>query len=343
MIISAIQQKFNMNISTVKYIVLVTLFVLTFLSTILPLRVVSTLRDTLDPNKRNKYAKIVGMLSCFAGGVFMATALLDLLPEVIETFRQLGPVTNFPLPEFIIAFGFFIILSVEQIALFYKEEVIDTMSPIQRLGSRDRDVNERETLRSQSGVPANFSDDLMSGMERGPLPLASPDSIDDPSARSPHSSFRSVLLFVSLSIHSLFEGLAIGIQPDLDTVLQVAIAVIIHKVIIGFSVGLKLIQSDLSVKSVAQLDFWFSVMSPLGIGVAVGIEKMEKNLHELLLLTGVMQALATGTFIYVTFFEVLPKEIQSGRHRLLKLLAIIMGFVAVCIVIYTDNQSKQPS
>lgn len=268
----------------------------------------------------------------------MATALLDLLPEVIDTFTQIAPDTKFPLGEFVIAFGFFIILIVEQIALFYKEEVIDTMSPIQRLGSRDRDVNERETLRSQAGAPANFSDELVSAREGSVNIIPSPETIEDP-----HSSFRSVLLFVSLSLHSLFEGLAIGIQPDLDTVLQVAVAVIIHKVIIGFSVGLKLIQSDLSVKSVAQLDFWFSVMSPLGIGIAVGIEKLESNLRELLLLTGIMQGLATGTFIYVTFFEVLPKEIQSGRHRLLKLVAIILGFVTVCIVIYTDNQTKHPS
>jgi Predicted divalent heavy-metal cations transporter len=77
----------------------------------------------------------------------------------------------------------------------------------------------------------NFSDDLVVAPRddtRTMIPSSDPG--DDPTARSPHSSFRSVLLFVSLSLHSLFEGLAIGIQPDLDTVLQVAVAVIIHKV-----------------------------------------------------------------------------------------------------------------
>ncbi|XP_008470598.1 zinc transporter ZIP1-like [Diaphorina citri] len=242
----------------------------------------------------------------------MASALLDLLPEVIETFSQIAPNSKFPLGEFVISFGFFVILIVEQIALFYKEE-----------------------------IPVNFSDDLVVAPRddtRTMIPSSDPG--DDPTARSPHSSFRSVLLFVSLSLHSLFEGLAIGIQPDLDTVLQVAVAVIIHKVIIGFSVGLKLIQSDLSVKSVAQLDFWFSLMSPLGIGIAVGIDQYMRNMQDLLVMTGIMQGLATGTFIYVTFFEVLPKEIQSGRSRLLKLLAILIGFITVCVVIYVDNQNK---
>uniref|UniRef100_A0A8D8YK35 Zinc transporter ZIP1 n=1 Tax=Cacopsylla melanoneura TaxID=428564 RepID=A0A8D8YK35_9HEMI len=275
----------------------------------------------------------------------MATALLDLLPEVIESFSQIVPHAKFPIPEFVIAFGFFIILVVEQIALFYKEEVIDTMNPIQRLGSRDRDLNERSTLRSQIGVPV-FSDELRPAPRDELLsPHVGVGVRDDTPTQwgGDHSSFRSVLMFVSLSLHSLFEGLAIGIQSDLDTVLQVAIAVIIHKVIIGFSVGLKLIQSELSVKSVAQLDFWFSIMSPLGIGIAVGIETMEKNMDKLLLMTGIMQGLATGTFFYVTFIEVIPKEIQSGRNRLLKLLAIIVGFVTVCVVIYVDNQNRAPS
>ncbi|KAL1454258.1 hypothetical protein WDU94_010531 [Cyamophila willieti] len=239
-----------------------------------------------------------------------------LIPTFLCSGPQIVPHAKFPLPEFVIAFGFFIILVVEQIALFYKEEVSQSTGC-------GFDYPPRAYLRYLVGVGVGNETPTQWGGD--------------------HSSFRSVLMFVSLSLHSLFEGLAIGIQSDLDTVLQVAIAVIIHKVIIGFSVGLKLIQSELSVKSVAQLDFWFSLMSPLGIGIAVGIETMEKNMDKLLLMTGLMQGLATGTFFYVTFIEVIPKEIQSGRNRLLKLLAIILGFVTVCVVIYVDNRNHAGS
>lgn len=52
------------------------------------------------------------------------------------------PDTKFPFAEFTIAFGFLIILVTEQIAIACKEQVIDTMSPIERLNVRttERDI-----------------------------------------------------------------------------------------------------------------------------------------------------------------------------------------------------------
>ena len=56
---------------------------------------------------------------CFGGGVFLATCLLDLLPDVEQKFAavllQLNIHTNFPVAEFITAVGLFLNLSVEQI------------------------------------------------------------------------------------------------------------------------------------------------------------------------------------------------------------------------------------
>ena len=44
------------------------------------------------------------------------------------------------------------------------------------------------------------------------------------------------------------------------------------------------------------------------------------------LVCGSLQAVACGTFLYVTFFEVLPHEMNSGGNRILKVLCIILGF-----------------
>lgn len=46
----------------------------------------------------------------------------------------------------------------------------------------------------------------------------------------PTSSLRSVLLMVALSLHSLFEGLAIGLQTDMPSLLEILVAVLLHKV-----------------------------------------------------------------------------------------------------------------
>lgn len=57
-------------------------------------------------------------MSCFAGGVFMATGLLDLFPEAqdnVEKGLNLMKIqTSFPLPEFIVVFGFLFVVVLEQ-------------------------------------------------------------------------------------------------------------------------------------------------------------------------------------------------------------------------------------
>lgn len=66
----------------------------------------------------------------------------------------------------------------------------------------------------------------MVGVRDHPLTTSIDGSALDPVSAveaDPHSSFRSVLLTAALSLHSVFEGLAIGLQPDVDSVMQVYI------------------------------------------------------------------------------------------------------------------------
>jgi hypothetical protein len=61
-----------------------------------------------------------------------------------------------------------------------------------------------------------------------------------------HSTFRSILLLIALSFHSVFEGLAIGLQQELGQLISLFMAVIIHKAVMAFSLGLTLAQSNLN-------------------------------------------------------------------------------------------------
>lgn len=67
----------------------------------------------------------MSLLNCFAGGVFLGTCLLDLLPEVQENIddmvKKLNISTSFPIAEFLVVLGLFIVLIVEQISLDCKE------------------------------------------------------------------------------------------------------------------------------------------------------------------------------------------------------------------------------
>ena len=69
---------------------------------------------------------MMSLLNCFAGGVFLGTCLLDLFPEVqdniSDVMTKLNVESSFPVAEFLVVFGLFIVLIVEQISLGCKAD-----------------------------------------------------------------------------------------------------------------------------------------------------------------------------------------------------------------------------
>jgi len=108
----------------------------------------------------------------------------------------------------------------------------------------------------------------------------------------------------------------------------------------------------------------FAITTPLGSVIGVIVTKESSSLQGeddfkqtpmMQLIVGFLQALACGTFFYVTFFEILPKEINDGQegeenkekgvrrgyygsrwsgwNRLLKISSILVGFVCVALMV----------
>ena len=57
---------------------------------------------------------IIAYLNCFAAGIFFATCLLHMIPEVSEQMKEIFE-TDYPLAECTVAIGFFFVLMLEQI------------------------------------------------------------------------------------------------------------------------------------------------------------------------------------------------------------------------------------
>ena len=182
-------------------------------------------------------------------------------------------------------------------------------------------------------------------IEYGSIPINSPsnghDHFVDHSAMATNSALRSLLLLVALSLHSIFEGLAIGLQVNVEEVLSIFAAVILHKCVIAFGLSLNLVQSNLKTSVIVQLTLVFCIAAPLGLGIGMGVEAVSDSLHTLVI-SGVLQGLACGTFLYVTFFEILPHELNSSDLRMPKLLLILVGFGASVAIVFLDPDTAKP-
>ncbi|XP_066483493.1 vomeronasal type-2 receptor 26-like, partial [Tiliqua scincoides] len=133
---------------------------------------------------------------------------------------------------------------------------------------------------------------------------------DHKSGPESHSSFRAFVLFLSLSFHSIFEGLAIGVQKEEVAAIQLCLAVLIHKAIVVFSLAMKLVQSGTDARWRLLYLVVFALMSPAGIGVGNGVSL--SNGEEIFFENG---ELATGFDIVntVTFLNHSFRRVRVGK------------------------------
>ncbi|XP_054850660.1 zinc transporter ZIP2 [Eublepharis macularius] len=158
-----------------------------------------------------------------------------------------------------------------------------------------------------------------------------PEAHDDhKGAPESHSSFRAFVLFLSLSFHSVFEGLAIGVQKEETGAVQLCLAVLIHKAIVAFSLALKLVQSGTRTQWRLLYLVVFALMSPAGIAIGIGVSLSDSDGSGLA--QAVLEGVAAGTFLYVTFLEILPYELRSHESPLLKFFFISLGFFIMAVI-----------
>ena len=153
---------------------------------------------------------------------------------------------------------------------------------------------------------------------------------------------RIIILVTALSVHSLFEGLAMGLQNSNSAVWTLFIAIATHKAVIAFSTGLQITKSfSPLIKPVIISVCVFSVMSPLGGAIGTVIIRIihRHDSQSLDLMNAVLQSIASGTFMYITFFEILVQSVTTtttigsgdsmatGNHgNIVRVLAVMVGF-----------------
>lgn len=126
------------------------------------------------------------------------------------------------------------------------------------------------------------------------------------------SVMRSLILLLALCFHSLFEGMAIGLMKNHKETLTLFFSVCMHKGIVAFCLGLNISQSGLRPFLVALFIVVFASMSPLGIALGLAVSHAPATLTRYAVIA-VLQGISSGTFLYVTFIEILPKELLKNE------------------------------
>lgn len=101
----------------------------------------------------------------------------------------------------------------------------------------------------------------------------------------------------------------------------------------ALSFGLTLERAKLGWKKTLSSILTFSLASPIGMAFGLLISDFEKTLT-VQAFNAFLQAIAAGTFLFVTFIEVLPTHFNKGGFlQFIMLFAGFMSFVGLLFVI----------
>ncbi|XP_008285772.1 zinc transporter ZIP3 [Stegastes partitus] len=315
-----------MEILVAKLLGLLGLFGLMLAGVLVPVRLL-----LVDYDKAHRYRRALSLCNSFGGGVFLATCFNALLPavrdKVGDVFKQLQINSDYPLAETMMMLGFFLTVFVEQAILTFRKEkpsFID-LETFNAGGSEAGSDSEYDTpfISSTRGSPGSGSGRRSHGHQHGHF---------SPAELAGAGPLRLASLVLALSAHSVFEGLALGLQEDGAKLGSLFLGVAVHETLAAIALGVSVAKASLGMKDAAKLGVTVSLMIPLGIVVGMGIESTQTLAGSIV--SVVLQGLAAGTFLFVTFFEILSQELEQKQDRLLKVLFLILGYAVLAALVF---------
>ena len=127
------------------------------------------------------------------------------------------------------------------------------------------------------------------------------------------------VLLMALSLHGIFEGIALGVLNSNSECIVLFIAIIAHKWAESFALGISFYNAGIQNKIFIEMLTIFTFFTPVGILIGMYFSKSG------LLIEGIMLSISSGTFIYVSTSEVIVEEFSSKGSKYLKFLFYIMG------------------
>lgn len=222
--------------------------------------------------------RIFSLGTALAGGIFLGTGMLHMLPDTHEGIRTITGNYNIPWVSLFACSGFLLILFIQRV-LLYEEKVLE--GPIKHKVGR------------------KFS---------------------------PH------ILMISLSVHSLISGIALGTEEVLQKAIVLLIAILAYKLSAVFTLEVNLHRSGLhKIPNFRKATLLFGVITPLGILIGSALTALLSVRAEQFT-TVAFDALTAGSFLYIALSDILDEEFMLPKDRLLKFALVTFGFAAMALI-----------
>ncbi|CAG2173014.1 unnamed protein product [Oppiella nova] len=268
---------------------------------------------------------VIQILLQFGGGVLFATVFTHLIPEIRENYEnylksnesilktnQNEDKKSYEIPyiEVTICLGFFLIFLVEELMHLFLNRFHEHQNKHNNCYNRDL-MDRCSSLCADNTVQT----------ESKPFSSAFVNYGADLSSTSFDTSIKR-LNFIKPDVTT--NGISSTTATDLWSMF---FAISVHKLVIAFVVSLQLFDQSHRILLVAIHMAMFAIMSPIGILIVILSENSllgeDSESNPIVIL---LTSIATGTLLYIIFYEILQKDRCERISGFIQFLSILVGF-----------------
>ncbi|KAJ4980269.1 hypothetical protein NE237_031106 [Protea cynaroides] len=248
------------------------------------------------------------LIKAFAAGVILSTGFIHILPDAFEQLTSPclneNPWGNFPFAGFIAMLSAIGTLMVDSFATAYFQNA---------------HVNEGKPMKSDEEKAEEHAGHLhvhthaTHGHAHG---SAVAIFSDESASELIRHRVISQVLELGIVVHSVIIGISLGASQNPDTIRPLVAALTFHQFFEGMGLGGCITQAGFKNRAVVIMVFFFSLTTPVGIAIGIGIMSVyNENSPTALIVEGVFEAAASGILIYMSLVDLLAADFMNSKMK----------------------------
>ncbi|KAK7243766.1 hypothetical protein RIF29_38577 [Crotalaria pallida] len=256
---------------------------------------------TLNPQN-----DIFFMVKAFAAGVILATGFIHILPDAFESLSspclKENPWGKFPFTGFVAMMSSIVTLMVDSLATgYYQRQHFNTSK---QFPASDEEIGDEHVGHIHVHTHATH------GHAHGSA-NSSQGSITSELIRK---RIISQVLEIGIVVHSVIIGISLGTAASIDTIKPLLVALSFHQFFEGLGLGGCISQAQFKSRSTAIMATFFSLTTPIGIAIGIGVSSVYKeNSPTALIVEGVFNSSSAGILIYMALVDLLAADFMSPK------------------------------
>ncbi|KAJ3669048.1 hypothetical protein LUZ60_010998 [Juncus effusus] len=254
------------------------------------------------------------LIKAFAAGVILATGFIHILPDAFDKLTSPclpnSPWQDFPFAGFVAMVAAIGTLMTDTLATgyFYRRH-------FKKAAAAVGDVEASAEAEGAHAEHVHVHTHASNGHSHGGTMMAMEmENSDDGSKKLIRHRVIAQVLELGIIVHSVIIGMSVGASQSPSTIRPLIVALNFHQFFEGLGLGSCISQAKFRLKSVMTMSLFFSLTTPVGVIIGIGISSSyNENSHTALIVEGVLDSAAAGILIYMSLVDLLAEDFMNPR------------------------------